>query len=161
MQRTNLIPFQGAPIALRMAKAAINRGMDVDLQTAYALEHSYYSQVLTIIGYPNAVSPWLARRSQTADSGQSLAVKAAEQLHLIWQAHLAAVSKSLSNLYPCRSYQHRIGWRGFGLSKRSENLYSKEPEISGADDIAEWDRIKRSYHVTQVSQRINALLDVK
>ena len=36
---------QGAPIALRMAKAAINRGMDVDLQTAYALEHSYYSQV--------------------------------------------------------------------------------------------------------------------
>ncbi|CAL5220656.1 g2701 [Coccomyxa viridis] len=37
---------QGAPIALRMAKAAINQGMDVDLQTAYALEHSYYSQVI-------------------------------------------------------------------------------------------------------------------
>ena len=36
---------QGAPIALRMAKAAINKGMDVDLQTAYALEHSYYAQV--------------------------------------------------------------------------------------------------------------------
>ena len=38
---------QGAPIALRMAKAAINKGMDVDLQTAYALEHSYYAQVPT------------------------------------------------------------------------------------------------------------------
>ena len=37
--------MQGAPIALRMAKAAINKGMDVDLQTAYALEHSYYAQV--------------------------------------------------------------------------------------------------------------------
>ena len=37
--------FQGAPIALRMAKASIDHGMDVDLHTAYALEHSYYSQV--------------------------------------------------------------------------------------------------------------------
>ncbi len=42
-----VLPCQGAPIALRMAKAAINQGMDVDLQTAYALEHSYYSQVCT------------------------------------------------------------------------------------------------------------------
>ena len=39
---------QGAPVALRMAKAAIGRGMDVDLQTAYAMEHSYYSQVSTM-----------------------------------------------------------------------------------------------------------------
>ena len=40
-----MLCVQGAPIALRMAKAAINKGMDVDLQTAYALEHSYYAQV--------------------------------------------------------------------------------------------------------------------
>ena len=38
--------MQGGPIALRMAKAAINHGMGVDLQTGFALEQSYYAQVL-------------------------------------------------------------------------------------------------------------------
>ena len=37
--------MQGGPIALRMAKAAINHGMGVDLQTGFALEQSYYAQV--------------------------------------------------------------------------------------------------------------------
>ncbi|CAL8464530.1 g4065 [Coccomyxa elongata] len=37
---------QGGPIALRMAKSAINRGIEVDLQTGYALENSYYAQVI-------------------------------------------------------------------------------------------------------------------
>ena len=40
-----------------MAKAAINRGMDVDLQTAYALEHSYYSQVCTVVKYEKILGP--------------------------------------------------------------------------------------------------------
>lgn len=34
------------PIALRMAKLAINKGMQVDLQSGMALEESYYSQVI-------------------------------------------------------------------------------------------------------------------
>lgn len=37
--------MQAGPIALRMAKAAINQGMGVDLQTGLALEQSYYAQV--------------------------------------------------------------------------------------------------------------------
>ena len=37
--------WQGGPFALRMAKAAINQGMDVDLGTGLRLEESYYAQV--------------------------------------------------------------------------------------------------------------------
>lgn len=47
---------QGAPIALRMAKAAINRGMDVDLQTGYALEHSFYAQASHLLSSIMATS---------------------------------------------------------------------------------------------------------
>jgi hypothetical protein len=36
---------QAGPIALRCAKAAINQGLGVDLQTGLALERSYYAQV--------------------------------------------------------------------------------------------------------------------
>ena len=63
----NIIPCQGAPIALRMAKAAINRGMDVDLQTAYALEHSYYSQVCTIVNFQKTSSPCATGRLSLRD----------------------------------------------------------------------------------------------
>eukprot|EP00891_Asterochloris_glomerata_P007053 jgi/Astpho2/7053/fgenesh1_pm.00107_%23_29_t len=38
---------QGGPIALRMAKAAINHGLGVDTNTGLQLEESYYAQVLT------------------------------------------------------------------------------------------------------------------
>lgn len=41
---SNAFLVQGGPIALRMAKAAINHGMGVDLQTGLALEQSYYAQ---------------------------------------------------------------------------------------------------------------------
>ena len=36
---------QGGPIALRMAKAAINHGLGVDTNTGLQLEESYYAQV--------------------------------------------------------------------------------------------------------------------
>ena len=36
---------QAGPIALRMAKAAINGGMDVDLHTGLRMEEAHYSQV--------------------------------------------------------------------------------------------------------------------
>ena len=36
---------QGGPIALRMAKAAINHGLGVDSNTGLQLEESYYAQV--------------------------------------------------------------------------------------------------------------------
>ena len=41
---------QAGPIALRCAKAAINQGMGVDLQTGLALERSYYAQVPSAAG---------------------------------------------------------------------------------------------------------------
>ena len=37
--------LQGAPIALRMAKAAIESGLDVDLASGLRLEQAYYAQV--------------------------------------------------------------------------------------------------------------------
>lgn len=35
------------PVALRLAKAAINNGMQVDLQAGLALEHTYYKETIT------------------------------------------------------------------------------------------------------------------
>ncbi len=37
---------QAGPLALRMAKEAINQGMEVDLQTGLKLEESLYAQVI-------------------------------------------------------------------------------------------------------------------
>ena len=34
------------PIALRMAKAAINRGLNVDISSGLAYEEAYYAQVI-------------------------------------------------------------------------------------------------------------------
>ena len=45
--------MQAGPIALRMAKAAINQGMGVDLQTGLALEQSYYAQVPARATHPH------------------------------------------------------------------------------------------------------------
>ena len=38
--------LQAGPIALRMAKAAINGGLETDLQTGLAMEAACYAQVL-------------------------------------------------------------------------------------------------------------------
>jgi len=43
------IKLQGAPIALRMAKAAIDAGLDVDSASGLRMEHAYYAQVLMAI----------------------------------------------------------------------------------------------------------------
>ena len=39
-------PFPSGPIALRMAKAAINRGLNVDIASGLAYEEAYYAQVI-------------------------------------------------------------------------------------------------------------------
>ena len=38
--------FPSGPIALRMAKAAINRGLNVDIASGLAYEEAYYAQVI-------------------------------------------------------------------------------------------------------------------
>ncbi len=40
-----LCPAQAGPIALRLAKQAINHGLEVDLGTGLRLEEAYYAQV--------------------------------------------------------------------------------------------------------------------
>lgn len=43
--QSNLFSLQG-PIALRMAKKAINEGLEIDLESALELEEECYEQVL-------------------------------------------------------------------------------------------------------------------
>ncbi|XP_045478552.1 methylglutaconyl-CoA hydratase, mitochondrial [Harmonia axyridis] len=38
--------LQNGPVALKMAKAAINRGLEVDIHTGIAIEEAYYAQVI-------------------------------------------------------------------------------------------------------------------
>lgn len=57
--------LQAAPFALRMAKAAISRGLDVDLGTGLRLEEAYYAQVMRLMfsnSYRASASLHMGRR---------------------------------------------------------------------------------------------------
>lgn len=43
--KLNLYPLQG-PLALRIAKRAINKGLELDMESALALEEECYEQIL-------------------------------------------------------------------------------------------------------------------
>ena len=109
--------MQGGPIALRMAKAAINHGMGVDLQTGYALEQSYYAQVLP----------------------RALLSSQMEQIMMLCCRHcecagpvpvLMHVSHFMECMAPCRSFPLRIVWRGCERLQRNGSPCSQGGDMS-------------------------------
>ena len=88
---------QGGPIALRMAKAAINNGLAVDTNTGLQLEESYYAQVNSCCrdaiiplcsNFVGADYPFLSRFCVQCSSRDSL--------HLCWEASSGLVEVLLS-----------------------------------------------------------------